>query len=75
MERKSAIQQSQRLDSLVAIAERLGYQVRYENLGGQGGGLCHFQQRKWLFIDLALSTADNLARLEACLADFSSRPS
>ncbi len=67
MDRKPAVQQLARMESLLSIAERLGYQIRNENQGGRGGGVFHFQNRKWLFIDLALSTADNLTRLEECL--------
>ena len=48
------------LETALATAERLGYHVRHEWLGGAGGGVCRFSGRKWLFVDLALSTPDQL---------------
>jgi hypothetical protein len=42
------------------VAERLGYEVRQDWLGGTGGGGCEIRGRKVLFIDLALSPAEQL---------------
>ena len=40
------------------LAERLGYVVRQEWLDGNGGGGCELRGRRFLFIDLAASPAD-----------------
>jgi hypothetical protein len=41
----------------VDAAKRLGYEVRQDWLGGDGGGHCLVRGRKWLLLDLA-QTAD-----------------
>ncbi len=51
------------------VAERLGYQIREENLGGVGGGACEFGGRKWLFIDLAQGPPEQLEALVATLRE------
>jgi hypothetical protein len=38
-------------------ARRLGYEVRQDWLGGDGGGHCIVRGRKWLLLDIA-QTAD-----------------
>lgn len=48
------------LDAALAAAAQLGYGVRQEWLGGNGGGGCEIKGRKWIFLDLALSTAEQL---------------
>ena len=48
------------LDHALRAAERLGYKIRQEWLGGSGGGDCEIQGQKWIFIDLALSPPDQL---------------
>jgi len=58
----------QKIDRLTAIAEKLGYQVRYDYFGGTGGGTCEFAGKKILFMDLALTSAEQLERLEETLA-------
>ncbi len=58
------------LDEALALAQRLGYAVRHEWLGGSEGGACEFAGRKWLFVDLALHAAEQLDQVvEALLAD------
>ncbi|MEI8376405.1 MAG: hypothetical protein WCJ35_26605 [Planctomycetota bacterium] len=42
------------------LAERLGYVIRQEWLEGSGGGGCELRGRKFLFVDLATSPADQL---------------
>jgi hypothetical protein len=42
------------------VAERLGYSIRQEWLGGSGGGACEIRGQKVLFLDLALSPAEQL---------------
>jgi hypothetical protein len=51
------------LQDALRSAERLGYQVRHEWLGGGGGGACEIQGQKWLFVDLALGPADQLEQV------------
>ena len=48
------------LERALVVAESLGYGVRHEYLAGGGGGACEFGGRKWLFVDLALSTEEQL---------------
>ena len=45
------------------IANRLGYGVRQEWLGGCGGGACEVAGRKWIFVDLSLGTAEQLDQI------------
>ena len=51
------------LEQALALAEALGYQIRQEWLDGGGGGVCEIAGKKWVFIDLALGTADQLDEL------------
>ena len=48
------------LEQALDLAERLGYRVRQEWLGGSGGGGCEIKGQKILFIDLALGPIDQL---------------
>jgi hypothetical protein len=45
------------LNEAVDTARRLGYEVRQDWLGGNGGGHCLVRGRKWLLLDVA-QTAD-----------------
>ena len=51
------------LSHAVHLAKRLGYMVRQEWLGGNGGGGCELKGRKVLFLDLALGPADQLEQV------------
>jgi hypothetical protein len=42
------------------LARRMGYEIRQEWLGGNGGGGCTLRGRKILFLDLALGPAEQL---------------
>jgi hypothetical protein len=48
------------LQAALRLAERAGYQVRYEWLGGSGGGGCEVKGRKLLLVDLALGPQEQL---------------
>ena len=48
------------LEQSVALAERIGYEIRQVWLGGSGGGACEIKGRKVIFLDLALGPADQL---------------
>lgn len=50
------------LDQLLDLAKQLGYTIRMEDLGGEGGGICEFGGKRWLFVDLTASSADQLQR-------------
>jgi hypothetical protein len=55
------------LEQLLDLAKQLGYTVRMEDLGGEGGGICEFGGKKWLFVDLTATSADQLQRTCDCL--------
>lgn len=58
------------LEQALEAAKATGYRVRQEWLGGSGGGGCEIKGQKWIFLDLALSPADQLAQVaEALRAD------
>lgn len=57
----------ERLERLLAEAARQGFVIRHEWLGGRGGGACEIAGRKHLFIDLALTTAEQLHQVAAAL--------
>ena len=59
----------EQLERLVRGAQDAGYIVRHEYFGGTGGGLCEVAGKKVLFLDLALSAADQLDRLKQLLQD------
>jgi len=56
-------------EQLVDTAERIGYQIRHEYLGGVGGGSCELVGKKWIFIDLALNSAEQLDQLVEALQE------
>lgn len=51
------------LESAIGLAEKIGYQTRYEWLGGVGGGGCELKGKKWLFVDLALDPGEQLEQV------------
>jgi hypothetical protein len=58
------------LDQALWVADRLGYKIRQEWLGGSGGGACEFAGQKWIFVDLALNAVEQLEQVaEALQAD------
>lgn len=42
------------LEEAIHMAERAGYKVRQEWMGGCGCGGCEIKGRKWIFLDLSL---------------------
>lgn len=48
------------LNEAVDTARRLGYEVRQDWLGGDGGGHCLVRGRKWLLLDVAQSADEQL---------------
>jgi hypothetical protein len=55
------------LEQTIGAAEKLGYGVRHEWLGGTGGGACEFAGRKWIFVDLSLSVIEQLDQVTEAL--------
>jgi hypothetical protein len=52
------------LQEALDVARRLGYEVRQDWLGGDGGGHCLVRGRKWLLLDVA-QTADEQLEIVA----------
>ncbi len=59
----------EQIDQLIEIAHQLGYRVRYDYFGGTGGGVCEFSGSKFLFMDLALTSTEQLEVLQKALAN------
>ena len=57
------------LEEAKAIAKSLGYGIRHEYLGGIAGGSCEIGGTKWIFIDLALNTIEQLEQVTDSLRD------
>jgi len=58
------------LEQALALATRLGYQVRQEWLSESDGGACEYGGRKWLFVNLSLSSTEQLSQVvDALRAD------
>ncbi len=64
----------EQLQRLTALAEKMGYEIRYENLGGVGGGRCEFGNRRCLFVDLSFNPLEQLDQIRGALADDPSLP-
>jgi hypothetical protein len=54
----------ERLESWQEIARSLDYRIRHEHFGGSGGGFCEVHGQKWIFMDVSLSTEEQLALIE-----------
>jgi hypothetical protein len=55
------------LQEAVETARGLGYEVRQDWLGGNGGGHCLVRGRKWLLLDLAQTADEQLEVLADAL--------
>ena len=55
------------LERALEAARQLGYEVRHEYMGGVGGGGCEFGGKKWLFVDLALNSVEQLDQVTKTL--------
>jgi hypothetical protein len=55
------------LQEAMEAARRLGYEVRQDWLGGDGGGHCIVRGRKWLLLDVAQTAEEQLAVLADAL--------
>ena len=57
------------LEQALEVASQLGYQIRHEWLGGNGGGACEFLGKKWIFVDLSLNAIEQLDQVESALRE------
>jgi hypothetical protein len=57
------------LEVLIERARQAGFIVRYEHLGGMGGGVCDYSGKRWIFIDLAQSTEESWETLRDALTE------
>lgn len=55
------------LEEALAAARKLGYGVRQEWLDGAAGGMCEYGGKRWLFVDLSQTTAEQLEEVLAVL--------
>ena len=55
------------LEQALEVAGQLGYEVRQEYLGGAAGGACEFGGKKWIFVDLGLSTSEQVEQVASAL--------
>ena len=64
----------EKLERAIAEAVQRGYEVRMEPLGGASGGLCEFGKRKWIFVDITASVAEQLEQVLSALRAESKQP-
>jgi hypothetical protein len=57
------------LKEALDAARSLGYEVRQDWLGGNGGGHCLVRGRKWLLLDVAQSADEQLDVVAEALRD------
>jgi hypothetical protein len=57
------------LESALSLAQQLGYRTRREWLGGAGGGACEFAGQRWIFVDLSLTTVEQLEQVAEALRE------
>lgn len=60
--------QGERLEILLTLAEELGIDVRAEPMGGEGGGMCQLKGRRVLFVDTAADLATRYDRTLVAMA-------
>jgi hypothetical protein len=64
----------EKLERAIAQAVQRGYEVRMEPLGGASGGLCEFGKRKWIFVDITASVAEQLEQVLSALRTEARKP-
>ncbi len=57
------------LKEALDAARRLGYEVRQDWLGGNGGGHCLVRGRKWLLLDVAQNADEQLDAVAEALRE------
>ncbi len=58
------------IDEAIAVVEAQGFDVRYEHLGGSGSGHCQLGERRWMVIDVAQPTDEQLDQLAVAIASW-----
>jgi len=53
----------EQLEKCLDLARQVGYGIRHEWLDGDGGGACEIGGKRWIFVDLAQSPAEQLDRV------------
>lgn len=61
---------AQRLRERIRAAQAFGFEIRHEVLDDQTPGWCQIGSRKLMFVDLAATTAEQLAQVEEFVEDF-----
>ena len=56
------------LEEALKVAKSLGFSIRHEWLDGSGGGGCEIHGQRWIFVDLALGTAEQLAQVTEAIS-------
>lgn len=64
----------EKFERIVALAESMGYRIRYEPLAGTHGGVCEFGGNRWLFVDLGLNVDERLELVTDSLREDPSLP-
>lgn len=57
----------ERLEKAIGEAVQKGFEVRMEPLGGASGGLCEYGKRRWIFVDISASVAEQLEQVLSAL--------
>ena len=52
------------IDQWLETARQLNFKIRYDYFGGTGNSICEFGGNKWLFVDLALSSLEQLEQIQ-----------
>jgi hypothetical protein len=60
---------SERLETLLTLAEELGVEIRAEPMGGEGGGMCRLKGRSVLFVDTSADVATRYDRTLTAVAN------
>ena len=55
------------LKHALGIARQLGYTIRQDVFDGSGGGACVLRGKKWLYLDLGQTAAEQLGEVVECL--------
>ena len=50
----------EQLEQCLDLARHIDYSIRHEWLDGSGGGACEIAGKKWIFVDLAQTPAEQL---------------
>jgi hypothetical protein len=62
------------LEEAVRLAEQHGIKLRRSWLGGISGGACQIQGESWIFVDLSLSSREQLDQVISGLRGLAGRP-